>query len=101
MAQKCRFFAGEPGCGYITAGCLNATHWDELYNFGEQAGVEFIFGVAFGSNTSSAYVWDPANAASLLKHMAAKGQDVFGFELGAETPLLCGSLRFLAKREPF
>jgi hypothetical protein len=79
---------GEPGCGYITAGCLNATHWDELYNFGEQAGVEFIFGVAFGSNTSEAYVWDPANAASLLKYMAAKGQDVFGFELGAETPLL-------------
>jgi hypothetical protein len=87
---------GEPGCGYITAGCLNATHWDELYNFGEQAGVEFIFGVAFGSNTSEAYVWDPANAASLLKYMAAKGQDVFGFELGAETPLL----HFL-QNEPF
>jgi hypothetical protein len=75
---------GEAGCGYITAGCLNATHWNSLYNFGQQADAEFIFGVAFGANTSSSYVWDPTNAASLLDYMTTHGQEVFGFELGNE-----------------
>jgi hypothetical protein len=55
-----------------------------LYNFGQQADAEFIFGIAFGTNTSSSYVWDPTNAASLLDYMVAHGQHVFGFELGNE-----------------
>ena len=55
-----------------------------MYNFGQQADAEFIFGVAFGANTSSSYVWDPTNAASLLDYMTTHGQEVFGFELGNE-----------------
>ena len=75
---------GEAGCGYTTAGCLNATHWNALYSFGQQAGAEIVFGVAFGANTSSKYVWDPTNAASLIDYMVAHEQQVFGFELGNE-----------------
>jgi hypothetical protein len=25
------------GCDYVTPGCLNATHWANLYNFGRAA----------------------------------------------------------------
>eukprot|EP01051_Picozoa_sp_SAG22_P013830 SAG22_NODE_1598_length_4032_cov_1.979405_3_plen_644_part_00 len=75
---------GEAGCGYITPGCLNASHWDSLHAFGEASSSEFIFGVAFGTNTSATYAWDPTNAGTLLDHIAAHKQQIFGFELGNE-----------------
>ena len=91
---------GEPGCGYTTPGCLNATYWDQLYAFSEAAGAEFIFGVAFGDDSAcpggstgtagkcggqcAGYTWNATNVGVLLDYMEAHQQKVFGFELGNE-----------------
>jgi hypothetical protein len=76
------------GCDYVTPGCLNATHWNNLYGFGVAAQVQFMFGLAFGLVEACAigpsYVWNYTNAQELLKYMVAHDQTVFGFELGNE-----------------
>ena len=78
-----------PGqCGYFTDGCLNTTHWDNLYGFAEAAQAEFIFGVAFNlaeaCKHGAAYAWEASNAKEFLRHLASRNQTVFGFELGNE-----------------
>ena len=60
-------------CGYTTPGCLNASHWDSLYNFANRSGADFIFGVAYGLDRACAagagYVWNASNAAALLRYV--------------------------------
>ena len=80
----------ESACdtGYVTPGCLNASHWDGLFALANASGAEFIFGVSINLAAACAagpnYVWDGANAANLLAYLTASGQKVWGFELGNE-----------------
>ena len=76
-------------CSYVTPGCLNATHWDNLYDFATASGADVLFGVSFGLEEAcregAAYVWNvSSNAAELLSYLVAAGQSVWGFELGNE-----------------
>ena len=32
-------------CSYVTPGCLNATHWNNLYELAALSGTEFLFGI--------------------------------------------------------
>lgn len=78
-------------CGFGTVGCLNATHWGDLYAFSRAAGADFIFGLAFGDTAACAqgpkYVWNSTNAQQLLSYLIANNQSVWGFELGNEINL--------------
>eukprot|EP00756_Hemistasia_phaeocysticola_P045208 Hpha_TRINITY_DN18971_c0_g1::TRINITY_DN18971_c0_g1_i1::g.17651::m.17651/K07964/HPSE; heparanase len=78
----------HPGCDYVTPGCLNATHWNSLYNLAKESSTEFLFGVAFGLEAAckegTAYVWNATNAGELLDYLKANGQKLWGFELGNE-----------------
>ena len=80
----------ESACdtGYVTPGCLNASHWDGLFSLASNSGADFLFGVSFDLPAACAaganYVWDGANAANLLAYLKASGQKVWGFELGNE-----------------
>ena len=79
---------GAVGCDYVTPGCLNASTWEALYELGQAAGGQFIFGIAYGlaqaCSEGVAYIWNATNAASLLAYLVAHGQAVWGFELGNE-----------------
>ena len=74
--------------GYVNPGCLNATHWRDLHDFGLNSGSDFIFGVAYGLEQAcregSNYTWNASNAATLLEYIKSNGQHVWGFELGNE-----------------
>jgi hypothetical protein len=87
-SPECKGIKTNTECGYFTPGCLNATHWDSLYDFSQSSGARFIFGVAFGLRQAcaagSSYEWKATNAALLLDYLVANGQQVFGFELGNE-----------------
>jgi hypothetical protein len=84
--------AGVPpatDCGYTTPGCLNATHWDNLYGLGKAAAADFIFSVSFdlpaACEAGPSYVWNSSNAQHLLAYLVARGQtDLWGFEHGNE-----------------
>jgi hypothetical protein len=39
---------GSGACSYTTPGCLNATHWGDLYAFARVAAADLVFGLAFG-----------------------------------------------------
>jgi hypothetical protein len=73
-----------PGCDYVTAGCLNATHAASLYDFATAAHAELVFGVAFNFTASCAGAeWDASNAARLLTWLKETGRSS-SFELGNE-----------------
>eukprot|EP00658_Telonema_sp_P-2_P047778 TRINITY_DN36375_c0_g1_i1.p1 TRINITY_DN36375_c0_g1~~TRINITY_DN36375_c0_g1_i1.p1 ORF type:complete len:392 (+),score=86.23 TRINITY_DN36375_c0_g1_i1:251-1426(+) len=86
-SPECRGVA-PTGCGYFDAGCLNASHWDKLWNLANLSGTEFIFGVSYGLDDACrqgrAYVWNASNAGRLLEYLRARRQTVWGFELGNE-----------------
>ena len=71
-------------------GCVNATHWDNFYDFSVAAGADMLLGVSFDNDAACAagpdYAFDPAphGVTGLLEHLAARGQRVWGFELGNE-----------------
>ena len=75
-------------CGYLTPGCLNSTHWDNLHAFSQASGADFIFGLSIGlpqaCAAKSAYVWNATNTMSLLRYVAAHNQTIWGYELGNE-----------------
>jgi hypothetical protein len=87
-SPECADVPPQTDCAYTTPGCLNASHWNDLYAFAEGSGTEFIFGVAFGLPQACAegksYVWNATNAATLLDYLSSHGQKVWGFELGNE-----------------
>ena len=66
---------GAESCGYVTPGCLNSTHWDNLHALAHQSGADFIFGVSFGLPQACAegatYQWNATNAAGLLRYVIA------------------------------
>jgi len=74
--------------GYVNPGCLNSTHWQNLYDFGNASEADFIFGVAYGlmqaCQEGASYAWNSTNAASLIQHIKANDQEMWGFELGNE-----------------
>jgi len=75
-------------CGYTTPGCLNSSHWDALHAFAQAGEAQILFGISFGLDAAckggASYEWDATNAEALLIYLAARGQRVFGFELGNE-----------------
>ena len=75
-------------CSYFTSGCLNSSHWEELYSLAQQSRSDFIFGLSFGlaqgCAEGAAYKWNSTNAASLLAYLNTHGQALYGFELGNE-----------------
>eukprot|EP01063_Lacrimia_lanifica_P020766 TRINITY_DN2805_c0_g3_i3.p1 TRINITY_DN2805_c0_g3~~TRINITY_DN2805_c0_g3_i3.p1 ORF type:complete len:502 (+),score=134.24 TRINITY_DN2805_c0_g3_i3:53-1558(+) len=79
---------GQDACAFFTPGCLNASHWDDLYGLSVAAGAEFLFGVSFdlaaADKAGAAYKWNSANAMSLVEYAAAHNQTLWGFELGNE-----------------
>ena len=86
-SPECAFI--EPAsCSYLTFGCLNASHWNSLYQFSVFAGVDFIFGLSFGideaKKTGAAYSWNSTNATALIDYMVRNNQKVWAFELGNE-----------------
>ena len=90
-SPECSHLPPLTSCSYFTPGCLNATHWDNLYGLAEHSGSDFIFGVSFDlgvackkAGSSRTYHWNATNVASLLSYLATKKQRVFGFELGNE-----------------
>lgn len=88
-SPECAGIAPPTDCSYTTPGCLNATHWANLYEFSRSAGVDFMFGLAFGLQQActigEAYVWNNTNAKQLLAHLLANNQtEIWGFELGNE-----------------
>ena len=72
--------------------CLNATHWDSLYNLANKSGTDFIFGISYdmvqacahASASSPPYKWNPAPAAAMIRFIQSRGQVIWGFELGNE-----------------
>ena len=88
-SPECALVPPLTTCSYFTPGCLNATHWDTLYGLAEGSKSEFIFGVsidlpALCNRAGLPYQWNSTNAALLLDYVAAKGQKLFGVELGNE-----------------
>lgn len=78
-------------CQYVTAGCLNATHFSSLLGLlasndpGAQFSNQFIFGLSFNiSQAQRGHPWDPANAQRLLAFLRWPSETVWGFELGNE-----------------
>ena len=77
----------NPGCDYVTPGCLNASHFTDLLNFGTAATADFIFGVAFNYTEVCAVKtspWDSSNAERLLTFFSVSNRTVWGCELGNE-----------------
>jgi hypothetical protein len=87
-SPECADISPTNDCGYVTPGCLNASHWDNLYKFAESSGTQFIFGVAWGlpqaCSEGASYTWNGTNAATLLSYMSSHNQTMWGFELGNE-----------------
>lgn len=83
---------GSPGdCHYVTAGCLNASHFSSLLGLlasnapGAAFENQFIFGLSFNiSEASAGLPWNAANAQRLLTHLQWPSDAVWGFELGNE-----------------
>jgi hypothetical protein len=75
-------------CTYATPGCLNSTHWDNLYNFAINTNNEIIFGISFGLKQACkegrSYSWNNTNAKELLHYFQLKKQKIWGFQLGNE-----------------
>lgn len=75
----------QPGCDYVTPGCLNSTHLTSLLDLADSATVDFIFGVAFNTTASClGSSWESSNADRLLTYFASTGRSVWGCELGNE-----------------
>lgn len=88
-SPECASVPPVTDCSYTTPGCLNSTHWDNLYEFGKAAQVDFIFSVSFNLDEACkvgpSYVWNSSNAENLLTYLVANGQtDIWGFEHGNE-----------------
>jgi hypothetical protein len=53
-------------CTYSTPGCLNRTHWNNLYQFATETNNQMLFGISFGLKQAcqekSTYVWNNTNA---------------------------------------
>jgi len=84
---------------YTLPGCLNASHWDRVYNLAKESGSDFIFGVSFGLEEAcmapKSYTWNSSNAARLLNYVKANNQSLWGLELGNELNNEGGSPCFL------
>ena len=88
-SPECASVPPVTDCSYTTPGCLNATHWNNLYQFGKAAQADFIFSVSFNLDDACKvgykYVWNSSNAENLLAYLVANGQtDIWGFEHGNE-----------------
>ena len=44
----CDFMPTDDGCEYVTPGCLNETHWTDLYGLAVASTSDFVFGMAYG-----------------------------------------------------
>ena len=83
---------GSPGdCHYVTAGCLNASHFSSVLGLlasnapGAAFENQFIFGLSFNiSEAHAGLPWSAANAQRLLAHLQWPSDTVWGFELGNE-----------------
>ena len=88
----------ESACdtGYTTPGCLNSSHWDNLFALAQNSNTDFTFGVSINLAEACAagpsYVWNATNAERLLSYLQKSGQSVWGFELGNEVNSTLGSL---------
>ena len=78
----------QPGCDYITPGCLNASHWDGLYQLAAASGTEFLFGVSYALNDACAggasWRWNASNVQVLIDHVIANNQTLWGMEVANE-----------------
>lgn len=81
------------GCSFGTPGCLNSTHWDNLYHLTNASGTEFIFGISYGGehSCSSTYEWANStgytNARNFLSYLSKNDQYIYGYEVGNEVNL--------------
>ena len=87
-SSECAAIPPSTSCSYFTQGCLNASHWESLYEFAHSSNAHLVFGLSFGLDAACAqgqsYAWNATNAATLLAYMRRRGQKVYGFELGNE-----------------
>uniref|UniRef100_A0A7S3YZQ8 Beta-glucuronidase C-terminal domain-containing protein n=2 Tax=Lotharella globosa TaxID=91324 RepID=A0A7S3YZQ8_9EUKA len=69
-------------------GCMNATHWDKLYNLAEATETDFLFGVSFDKISAGVqgkgYRWNSSNAQDMMQYIVDSNQTIWGFELGNE-----------------
>lgn len=92
----------QPGCDYITPGCMNATWWNNLHALSSLSGSDLLFGVSYSLNDACAggasWAWDTSNVRVLIDYIVAHNQTIWGFELGNGE--LCDGVWEREKRAP-
>lgn len=63
--------------------CLNTTWWDNLASLSKSSEATLVFGLNILKRTSGGD-WDSAQAEQLLRYAMAKGDSIWGLELGNE-----------------